>query len=203
MTVLPELEEQLVRAAGGRAADLPSPGRGPARAWAGGLALAAGVAAALAVALLGVALLGHARQAGERTAGKQSESGSQLRKLLAEFAILRRPQTPADAPPKDWQAVAVPSGAYLMPGLTRLATTLHDGERVFVGVERSSVARGSHRSSSYVLGIFITGPKSYAGSASFDPEDRLRAVSLPAGGCGGTSAPEPGFRRGSASCPTV
>lgn len=181
MTVLPELEEQLVRAAGGRAADLPSQGRGPARAWAGGLALAAGVAAALAVALLGVALLGHARQAGEQTAGKQSESGSQLRKLVAEFAVLRRAQTPADAPPKDWQAVAVPSAARLLPGLTRLATTLHDGERVFVGVEQSSIARGSHHSSSCVLGIFITGPKSYAGSASFDPKTGYAPFPSPLG----------------------
>lgn len=176
-----EMLEAELRAATTRAAVLPSPGSRRWRAWTGGLVLAGGIAVTLVVALLAVALLGHAHRTASGTAARKPASDVQLHRLLDQFGVLRRPQTPADQPPQDWQAVLVPSGARLVPGLTRLATTLSDGERVFVGVERRSIGRAGRRSSPYVLGIFITGPKSYSGSASFDPKTGYAPFPSPLG----------------------
>ena len=58
-----------------------------------------------------------------------------LSQLLAHFAVLRRPQTSSD---RSWGSVSESVSPFqvLLPRLTRLARTLHDGDRVFLTVER-------------------------------------------------------------------
>jgi hypothetical protein len=137
--------------------------------WTGGVAIASAVAVPLVITLLAVALLGHAHRPNSSTAGSEPAPQTQLRELVDEFTVLQRPQTAADRSATAWKVTVVPFGAHLVSGLTRLATTLNDGERVFVGIERSAIGHGSRRASSYVVGIYITGTKSYGGSTSFDP----------------------------------
>jgi hypothetical protein len=81
------------------------------RARADGVALASAIAVALLVALLAVALLGHAHRASSRPAASKPAPQTDLHRLVDEFGVLRRRQTPADRPPKEWQATLVPSGA--------------------------------------------------------------------------------------------
>ena len=162
-----ELLETELRAAVERTANVPGPERRRVRAWTGGLALAGGVAAALAVALLAVTMLGHARHGGGRVAGSEAGSGSQLRKLLDEYSVLRRPQTAADRS-RGLSGLLAP-GTHVVPNLMRLATTLRDGEQVFVGVERRSVTRADLAVNSYLIGVWITGPHSYGGATSVNP----------------------------------
>ena len=164
-----ELLEEELRIATERAAVARRHSGRHRRAWTGGVGLASAMAVTLLVAVLAVTLLGHAHRARTSPTASKPASQSGLHRLVEEFGVLRRPQTRADRPPREWQATLVPSGAQLVPGLTRLATTLTNRDRVFVGVEQGPVGRGGHSASSDVLGIFITGPNSYGGSASFDP----------------------------------
>jgi hypothetical protein len=53
--------------------------------------------------------------------------------LLANFAVLRRPQTAAD---RSWRPPPPASYARSLPSLTRLAGTLPDGTRIFLTVQR-------------------------------------------------------------------
>jgi hypothetical protein len=167
-----ELLETELRAAVERTANVPSPKRRRVRAWTGGLALAGGVAAALAVTLLAVTMLGHARHGDGRVASSEPGSGSQLGKLLDEHSVLRRPQTPADRSrglsSRGLSGLVAP-GAHVVPKLMRLATTLRDGEQVFVGIESRSVKRAGFAVNSYLLGVWITGPRSYGGATSVSP----------------------------------
>ncbi|MHB1567771.1 MAG: hypothetical protein ACYCXW_07430 [Solirubrobacteraceae bacterium] len=98
-----------------------------------------GVGVTLAVAAVALVLLGHGQR--PTTAGSsprpKSETaisapahGVPLRRLLAAYAVLRRPQTAAD---RVWRSAA---STRSVPSLTRLVRRLSNGDRLFVTVNR-------------------------------------------------------------------
>lgn len=129
-----------LRAAVPRAVQVgPWPGR--RRRWpaAGGIAIALSSAAVVAVAALAVVLLGHGGPAPARgpaaTQPAMGAAGVPLRRLLATYGVLRRPQTDAD---RAWRP---PHGQHLpvtVASLTRLARRLRNDDRVFMTVAREA-----------------------------------------------------------------
>lgn len=144
----------------------------------GAVAAALGVGVTIAVVVVAVALLGHARPtaatrtapgrpasrtvrakaAGHRASAPLAEPAVQASSravLLAEFAVLRRPQTAAD---RAWTPPHV-AGERLVPSLTRLAETLIDRERVFFTVGRYP---GAPRGWSWRLEAYFVAPDGHA-----------------------------------------
>ncbi|HUB05340.1 MAG TPA: hypothetical protein VMA76_09715 [Solirubrobacteraceae bacterium] len=117
----------------------------------GTVCVAVSVAVTAAVVVLAVALVGHAHNAALRTppssrhpsTGQATAAVPTLQQLLANFAVLRRPQTAAD---RSWQPDPDP-GARSLPEATRLARTLPGGNRVFVSLEKLTAPPPSHGSS--------------------------------------------------------
>jgi hypothetical protein len=115
-----------------------------------------------------------------------------LSQLLANFAVLRRPQTAAD---RSWTPPPPTRYARSLPSLTRLAGTLPDGTRIFLTVQRYTGPGwpSVYRVGSYELDINIvaaTGDNTY--STNFGPNVNYTVFPL-------SSAPAPIlFRHGSA-----
>ena len=94
-----------------------------------------------------------------------------LDQLLARFAVLRRPQTQAD---RSW----VPSGqagsarhyARVISRYTRLATTLSDGERLFLTVEQTQVEQNGQAPGSYLLNLWVVKNGRIVGGESYSPD---------------------------------
>lgn len=130
MTILPQLEHDLHKAAEERLGVEDARRRHPRI---GGVLVALGVVVALAIAGLGVALVGGHHTA---PASPAAATPPALHRLLSGYGVFRRPQTAAD---RSWRLVWRGRGdasLQLIPGLTRLAATLPDRERVFLTVGR-------------------------------------------------------------------
>jgi hypothetical protein len=81
-------------------------------------------------------------------------AGPTLRQLLANFAILRRRQTAAD---RSWKPPCDCGTTVQIRNLTRLATTLPNGYRVFLDVKRATNAGSQYAPGSYLLGLNLVG----------------------------------------------
>lgn len=147
MTLIPELERQLVKLAGDHRLTTSAPARSRRR-WfrgAGTIALAFSSVVAIGVALTAVALLGHGPHA---TSGVTSRSpgaapsrsapsataldGSQAQPLLSILEVLRRPQTATDRVSQARRlAMQIRTGTPVI-SLMRLATIAPWGTKVFV-----------------------------------------------------------------------
>ena len=155
MSILPQLERDLHEAARRR---LPAPR--PRRSWLphrGAVATLAGVAVALAVALIALSLRGQ--QPPTRAAAPlKPPSYLGLHQLLDRFAELRRPQTAFERRVKLYWAPGDPARGFI-PRFTRLATTLPDGERVFLTVTRVTARDGAagQPAGSYMLSASLVG----------------------------------------------
>lgn len=166
-----------------RGAHLDRPVRGPRPRWmllapAIGLAVAVVVAALILVSLKPDTISREpaVRHRGVVPGEVISPLGSHptLRQLLANFAVLRRPQTAAD---RSWRPAGGCCGSSRqLYGLTRRATVLSGGYRVFLDVEQFTI--GGQRNlpaGSYVLSLDIIAPNgntsggSYEGGSYFMP----------------------------------
>lgn len=131
--------------------------RRSARITVGGLAGVFGVVVALAIAGLAVVLIGHHRASPNRppaTSTPSSVSSRQpptLKQLLARFRVLRRPQVSADR----WHQARTASFVRPISQLTRLATPLSNGDRVFLTVDRFLRAEGDHPPGSYLMIVWL------------------------------------------------
>jgi hypothetical protein len=140
---LARLKDELLRAGSnhasmadvwtGPASGPPGPHRRRGFGWLG-LAIGSGLAVVVALAAV-LVLAGHRGQV--RHPATQPDCTQQL---LAQLAVLRRPQTAAD---RAFHAPPIPGGAsgredrfpfVSVPALTRLARTLPNGSRVFLAV---------------------------------------------------------------------
>ena len=107
-----------------------------------------GILIPIAVIVLAFGLLRHNRSTTDSTAhpsvgpGLARHSGSvpTLNQLLANFAVLRRPQTAAD---RAWRPDQ-PANARTVARFTRLARRLPNGDRIFLSVMRFTNFRGQH-----------------------------------------------------------
>jgi hypothetical protein len=116
-----------------------------------GLATLAGVAVALAVAVVALSVRQQQHPApASAPLGPPAHLG--LHQLLARFAVLRRPQTAAE---RAWQPS--PGGCGCLRRFTRLATTLPDGERVFLSVGRVRDRFEGQPLGSYMLSASLVG----------------------------------------------
>lgn len=153
MSILPQLERDLHEAASRRL-----PEERPRRSWRpsrAGLATLAGVAVALAVVVVALSVRGQHRPATPSAPlGPPVYLG--LHQLLDRFAVLRRPQTAAERRFKLYWAPGDPARGFI-PRFTRLATTLPDGERVFLTVTRVTDRFVGQPVGSYVLSIWLVG----------------------------------------------
>jgi hypothetical protein len=104
-----------------------------------------------------------------------------LPQLLANFAILRRAQTPAD---RSWQPQCDCAGsARQLNSLTRLAETLPGGYRVFLDVEQLTVGGQLNMAAgSYVLNLDIVGLHDQTTSGAFGPNVQYSVYPLTSGG---------------------
>lgn len=135
----------------------------------------------LAVAALALGLLGHHPSARSSTSSPSPTRSTErsvptLGQLLANFAVLRRPQTAAD---RSWQP-DTPVNARGVPRFTRLARRLPNGDRVFLSIERFTQAPGGHRppASSYSLDIDIVSPHGNDAGTSFGPNVNYTVVPI-------------------------
>ena len=91
----------------------------------------------------------------------QIATGPSLRQLLANFAILRRHQTAAD---RSWKPPCDCGTTVQVKTLTRLATTLPDGYRVFLDVKKATSTGSQFSPGSYLLGLnLVSGSGDSAG----------------------------------------
>lgn len=148
MSILPQLERDLHEAAHRRLPEQPTARvRWPRRA---SLATLAGVAVALTVVVVAFSLRGQ-QPSSTASAPLSPPSHLGLHQLLARFAVLRRPQTVAERRFKPY-----PANTYI-PRLTRLATTLPDGERVYLIVSRARDRYEGQPIGSYMLIPLLVG----------------------------------------------
>jgi hypothetical protein len=146
VSILPQLERDLYEAALER---LPADHRhpGPHRA---ALVTLLGVAVALAVAVLALSLPAeHRPTAASAALAPPRYLG--LHQLLERFAVLRRPQTVTE---ERFRPSPMPG---FIPRFTRLASTLPDGERVFLTVSRVSDRVVGQPVGSYMLSVWLLG----------------------------------------------
>lgn len=179
--------ERELRAAVPRAAARPGRARRPLRLSASSVTLAIGATVALVVAGLAVALLGHSHKtvapATPKPAVTTTRAVPTLAQLLANFAVLDRPQTAAD---RSWQPQS-PANARVLPRFTRLASTLPGGERIFLSVERFEKAPAGPPAGSYSLDIDIVSANGADTSTNFGPNVNYTVIPL--------SSPPPGLPR--------
>jgi hypothetical protein len=159
-----DLEAELVRAGRERQRRRGGYLRGSvSRITFGGALTGVGAFAGIAVAILAILLLGHARPGRPPVEGAPGIPAS-ARSLVAQMAVLRRPQTAADrfnpAALLGTQTVSGGHGDRIAPGLTRLLAALPAPrsagasgrqERVFliVGVPRSTAGRRRSRARAF------------------------------------------------------
>jgi hypothetical protein len=120
---------------------LPVPGR-RLRVPVGFFAAAGSAAVAIAITVGALVFVGHrtpTRNSGPDVSPITHGTGATtLTQLTSSFAVLRRPETPADRALRF--KCSHPCPVELVPGLTRLARTLPDGTRVFLSVLRARTA---------------------------------------------------------------
>jgi hypothetical protein len=155
----------------------------------GAVAISAAVLVTLAVAAVAVVLLGHARTAPQAPAGRRpvprvtavspapASVVPTLAQLLANFAVLRRPQTAAD---RAWGQRAQAVNVRRLTRLTRLAKQLDSGDRVFLTVDRFRKGPAGQRAGSYSLSVWIVSPDGNASGTSFGPQVNYNVIPLPA-----------------------
>lgn len=151
-----ELRAAVPRVAGSSGAVLgPRPRHGQSGSWLRRMrprmatfGTAAGVGVALAVAAVALILLGHGHRPTTAispprpqpaTGSAAPVQGGSLRRLLASYAVLRRPQTAAD---RAWRPPAEASSP-VVRRLTRLVRRFSNGDRLFVTVNRTAGGFGA------------------------------------------------------------
>lgn len=164
-----QLEAEL-RAAVARGATQPAPSRLRVRLRPGDVAAVLAVAVSLAVAVFALALLGHGPRIAKTPATTPTAARPvpTLPQLLANVAVLRRPQTAAD---RSWPpACKCGSGSRELPKLTRLAATLSDGDRVFLTVARLRVGGQLNQAAgTYALSVEVVDRHGDATGTNFGP----------------------------------
>lgn len=144
-------------------AGTPRPGGRSIRPSFGSVVAVFSVVVSVAIAGLAVVLLGHTHKAHNPSPANRTPQPAvlavhrvtTLKQLLAQFAVLRRAQTAAD---RSWKPSGEAGGSRQtrpLPNLTRLATTLDNGQRVFLTVEQSLVAQGFQAAGSYSLSLWL------------------------------------------------
>lgn len=143
MTILPQLERDLFEAARerlptGDRSVRPRPRRRSIRPSLGNVVAALSVAVALAVGGVAIVLLANHRNPPNRSlASRPPSSGvgsvAALAQLRAHFAVLRRPQTPAD---QSWGNHSVGLNWRGLSNLTRRLAVLSDGDRIFLTIDQ-------------------------------------------------------------------
>ncbi len=164
-----QLEAEL-RAAVARGAAQPAPSRLRVHLRPGDVAAVLAVAVSLAVAVFALALLGHGHRIAKTPATSPTAAHPvpTLPQLLANFAVLRRPQTAAD---RSWQPTCICGrGSRELPKLTRLAATLSDGDRVFLTVARFRVGGQLNQAAgTYALSVGVVNRHGDATGTNFGP----------------------------------
>ncbi len=94
----------------------------------------------------------------------ETVAGPSLQQLLANFAILRRHQTAAD---RSWKPPCDCGTTVQVRNLTRLATTLPDGYRVFLDVKRATSSGSQFSPGSYLLGLNLVNRSGDSSSVEF------------------------------------
>lgn len=168
--------------------------RGQRRWWHlhGGVSIAIGLAAVVTVALVFVPLhsdrhaparpqLLHHRGPGRGEFLYPLGATPTLRQLLDNFAILRRPQTAQD---RSWQPNCSCAGsARQLSDLTRLATTLPRGYRIYLDVEQLLVGGQLNQSAgSSVLNFTVVDPHGPTSGSSFGPNTGFTVYPISSGG---------------------
>jgi hypothetical protein len=144
---------------------------------------AVGIAIPLAIAAIAIFGLSQGRRSPQvasggpprcRSVGRRATGLNQVRpvptleQLLGRFAVLRRPQTAAD---RSWRPAENTCISRLLPGLTRLAATLSNGERLFLTVVRFRRAADDQAAGTYSLSVSIVTPNgASSGGEAYSPD---------------------------------
>jgi len=99
-----------------------------------------------------------------RRSSSASVAGPTLRQLLVNFAVLRRHQTAAD---RSWKPPCDCGTTVQVRNLTRLATTLTNGYRVFLDVKRATSTGSQFSPGSYLLGLNLVNRSGGSSSVEF------------------------------------
>jgi hypothetical protein len=153
---------------------------------AGGLATAAAAAVAVAVAAVAIILVGRSPRVSDSV-----KSSGKLQQLIEPFAVFRRSQTAAERrfDPLERPFARRRSARHrrvtspILPALTRLATTLPDGERIYLTVERGGGFATGQQPPAYSLGLWVVTNRRDLGGSAQHPN------------IGGDVAPNVGSRR--------
>jgi hypothetical protein len=188
------LEAELRAAVPRAAAGIASPSRAR-RPWPRprGLALALSLAVTAAVVVGGIALLGHRHaparppvlhhRGGPGPGGFQYPLGAvpTRAQLLANFAVLRRSQMPAD---HTWHPQCDCAGsARQLDHLTRFVGALPSGYRLFLDVEQFTVGGQLNMATgSYVLNVDVVDPHGSTSSSAFGPNTGFTVFPISSGG---------------------
>jgi hypothetical protein len=193
MTILPQLEHDLFEAAEQR---LSGPGllKVEAKRPRTAVPVLFGALVTLAVVVIALTSFGHQHRQARSTPPRLHRGGPApggfdyplgsvptLRQLIANFAILRRPQTAQD---HSWQPQCDCAGsARQLTRLTRFATALPGGYRVYVDVEQLETGGQLDMSAgSYVMNLDIVDPHRNVTSTSFGPNTQYTVYPLVSGG---------------------
>lgn len=98
------------------------------------------------------------------SSGAGNGAGPTLKQLLANFAVLRRGQTAAD---RSWKPPCDCGTTVQIRKLTRLATALPNGYRVFLDVKRATSSGSQFLPGSYLLGLNLVNRSGDASSVEF------------------------------------
>jgi hypothetical protein len=105
-------------------------------------------------------------------------TGPTLQQLLANFAILRRHQTAAD---RSWKPPCDCGTTVQVRDLTRLATSLPDGYRVFLDVKRATSSGSQFSPGSYLLGLNLVSRSGNTSSVEFGSDTQYSIYPISTG----------------------
>jgi hypothetical protein len=132
------------------------------RAGAGGaVALFASIAVVAAIVAVAFVSLGHGRSSPTSVSSVPAQTPAGARALVAQLAVLRRPQTPADRLPASLTAL-IPFRFRIIPGLTRYVATIDAGSGPLSSVDIYVVVGAPPRvHADIVTTLAVAGPSAH------------------------------------------